>query len=363
MSFAIKCLVLFISIVSLTSAIENRHKTLESWQAVTLKNDHFTTTNQTQVYALNTELFSDYALKFRTITLPKNRSILWDGQQLTFPIGTLLTKTFYYAVDLQGHVIAKPLKQRLKRVTAINLNQHRLLETRLLQLTPDGWQAFSYLWNDRVNTPSILGEEVKLTIQHIDTTYETFNYFIPDINQCQQCHVKNTAKNQMQPLGFSPTFLNSEFFSQAVIHQNKSTSELTASITPFIKKMSSSDLTPSIYADDLENSARRYLSINCSHCHNPQGSAQNINISLDYFERSLYNVGLCKTPVTYALPEKTTRIIWPGHAERSMLLWRLQSQEPSLMMPELGRALVDHAGVTLINRWISRIDLSCQAFH
>ena len=42
----------------------------------------------------------------------------------------------------------------------------------------------------------------------------------------------------------------------------------------------------------------------------------------------------------------------PGHPDRSILLYRMASTEPGVMMPELGRTLVHEEGLTLIRAWI-----------
>ena len=47
------------------------------------------------VYTLASPLFTDYALKFRTITLPQGARLEYkaDGV-LDFPVGTVISKTF-----------------------------------------------------------------------------------------------------------------------------------------------------------------------------------------------------------------------------------------------------------------------------
>src|SRR5258707_10137256 len=48
-------------------------------------------------YDLNTPLFSDYAHKLRTIWMPRGRSAKYSADGgFEFPVGTIITKTFYY---------------------------------------------------------------------------------------------------------------------------------------------------------------------------------------------------------------------------------------------------------------------------
>jgi hypothetical protein len=47
--------------------------------------------------------------------------------------------------------------------------------------------------------------------------------------------------------------------------------------------------------------------------------------------------------------------IVPGSPDDSILLYRMESTEPGIMMPELGRTLVDEEGVALIRQWIEEM--------
>jgi hypothetical protein len=44
--------------------------------------------------------------------------------------------------------------------------------------------------------------------------------------------------------------------------------------------------------------------------------------------------------------------VFPGHPEESILLHRMKSLDPGVMMPEMGRKLVHDEGVALIEEWI-----------
>ncbi|MCX8000507.1 MAG: hypothetical protein N3A69_16410, partial [Leptospiraceae bacterium] len=81
-------------------------------------------------YDLNTTLFSDYAVKERVIFLPAGTQIQYDSEkEFEFPIGTIITKTFY-------------LPEGFKRLDERSTNK---LETRVLIHQPNGWFAVSYI--------------------------------------------------------------------------------------------------------------------------------------------------------------------------------------------------------------------------
>lgn len=54
----------------------------------------------TTEYSLITPLYSDYSHKFRTISLPQDTQMTYDGEGLlAFPDNTVISKTFYYFKD------------------------------------------------------------------------------------------------------------------------------------------------------------------------------------------------------------------------------------------------------------------------
>ena len=48
--------------------------------------------------------------------------------------------------------------------------------------------------------------------------------------------------------------------------------------------------------------------------------------------------------------------IVPGHPEESILVYRFESTDPGIMMPELGRVMVHEEGLSLIKEWILSLD-------
>ena len=48
--------------------------------------------------------------------------------------------------------------------------------------------------------------------------------------------------------------------------------------------------------------------------------------------------------------------IAPGDPDGSIMIYRLDSLEPGISMPEVGRTLVHREGVTLLRQWIAEMD-------
>jgi hypothetical protein len=48
-----------------------------------------------------------------------------------------------------------------------------------------------------------------------------------------------------------------------------------------------------------------------------------------------------------------------GKPDESVLLYRMNSTQPKVMMPELGRTMVHKEGVELIREWIAKMQGDC----
>ena len=48
--------------------------------------------------------------------------------------------------------------------------------------------------------------------------------------------------------------------------------------------------------------------------------------------------------------------IVPGHPEESILVYRINSVDPGIMMPELNRKLIHKEGLELIQTWIREMN-------
>ncbi len=107
----------------------------------------------------------------------------------------------------------------------------------------------------------------------------------------------------------------------------------------------------------LELRARAYLDVNCAHCHSPDGPAHTSGLDLRWSQTDPALWGVRKRPVAAGRGSAGYDFaIDPGHPERSILLYRMHSTDPGVMMPELGRQRVDARAVALIQEWISRMD-------
>lgn len=106
----------------------------------------------------------------------------------------------------------------------------------------------------------------------------------------------------------------------------------------------------------LNDRARTWLDINCAHCHRPEGPASTSGLNLSVHEQSPAAWGVQKTPVAAGRGSGNRRYdIVPGHPDQSILLYRLESTDPGVMMPEVSRKVTHREGVALIREWIASL--------
>jgi len=292
-------------------------------------------------YELNTPLFSDYAHKKRFIFFPEGAPANYQEKEvLDFPVGTVLIKNFYYPNDFRDASRGK-----------------KILETRLLVHEEKGWQPLSYIWNEEQTDAyfEILGETIPVKWTHTDGEIKQTNYIVPNLNQCKSCHVKDKT---LMPIGPTARQLNrsNEFASEKENQLDYLAAHGYLSGLPAAKERPSLPLWEDSGSGTLDDRAIAYLDINCGPCHNPEGPAKTSGLNLTVFETDPYKLGFMKPPIAAGKASgNLLHDIVPGKPEASILLHRMNSTDPEVMMPELGRTLIHEEGVELIRDWINQL--------
>jgi uncharacterized repeat protein (TIGR03806 family) len=297
-------------------------------------------------YELNTPLFSDYAIKRRSVFTPPGTKIGYrpDGI-LDFPPGTILLKSFGFPKDFRD--AASPITW---------------VETRVIALGDDGtWRAASYAWDDaQKSAPEAPGGTVR-EIDFVDAqgAAQHSSYLIPSINQCPKCHGSNGA---LVPIGLRAAQLNRDHaYADGTANQ---LARWTAS--GVLEGAPAADAAPRMPAwDDVtlgaDVRARSYLDGNCAYCHNASGEARTTGLFLAMTESDPAHTGICKPPVAAGQASAGLQYdILPGQPDQSILVHRMEAVEPSIAMPEIGRSLVHAEAVTVVRAWITGLDGGCQ---
>ncbi|HEX5693962.1 MAG TPA: hypothetical protein VFY00_04995, partial [Arenimonas sp.] len=112
----------------------------------------------------------------------------------------------------------------------------------------------------------------------------------------------------------------------------------------------------------LDARARAYLDINCAHCHSPRGPGNTSGLWLGSDVTDALRLGRCKLPIAAGQGTGDRRYGYvPGEPDASILSYRIESNDPGVMMPELGRSVIHREGAALIRAWIAAQDGGCGA--
>ena len=292
-------------------------------------------------YDLNSPLFSDYAHKARFVKLPDGTVTKYnDSEVFDFPEGAILVKNFYYDLD----------------ETAVQ-SARRIIETRLLIHEANGWNALTYVWNQEQTEAEleIAGRTVPVSWTNSEGVLKHVNYSVPNLVQCKGCHERSA---KMSPIGPSARQLNKKFdYGEVSTNQLKKWHELELlDSLPEISQIPKLAQWNDPESGTLDDRARAWLEINCAHCHRAEGPAKNTGLHLLASEKDLYRIGVGKPPIAAGRGSGGMKFgIVPGKPESSILLHRIASDDPGVMMPELGRKLEHEEGVELIREWITEM--------
>jgi len=294
-------------------------------------------------YDINTPLFSDYATKYRFVWMAPGTSATYHASEaFEFPAGAIFSKTFAYPDAGRG-------------------GHQRIIETRLLVHANSGWVGLPYVWNAEQTeaTLEIAPDPVTVNWTHPSGARYTIDYVIPNTNQCKDCHNRSKA---VVPIGPKARNLNKDFsYVEGRANQLAYWTRIG-----YLKGAPPPENAPreAVWDDPstgaVDARARAYLDANCGHCHNPEGSANTSGLYLTALQADRMRLGFCKLPVSAGHGSGDLLFdVVQGKPEESILLHRMESTTPKIMMPELGRAVIHQEGVALVREWIASAQGAC----
>ena len=308
-------------------------------------------------YNLITPLFTDYALKYRVIYVPEGKQGAYSNQEvMDFPVGTIIAKTFTMPNDFQNPAAGVVI-----------------IETRVVLRREDGGAALPDLWREDVSDAELCltGGTRALSWIHTDGMERETDYIIPNANDCKTCHGRlkpetgsgqSQLENVVELIGPKARFLNEDNVYDGVTVNQLRYMEQQGILVGVPEDLDSIDTVPD-WEDtslNLEDRAKGYLDINCAHCHRPTGFASNSALFLDYWREVDESYGICKTTVAAGAGSGPyTYDIVPGDASESITPFRMDSNEPEVMMPEIGRTIIHDEGLDLVNEWIDSLSGGC----
>jgi uncharacterized repeat protein (TIGR03806 family) len=290
-------------------------------------------------YTLATPLFSNYAEKARFIKIPKGQAAAYNPDEVfELPEGTYLIKNFYYPADFR-----EPQKGK------------RILETRVMYKDAEGWQTWPYIWKEDQTDAEYDPTGDNISVSYINTNGKkvTTQYLVPNKNQCKGCHLQH---NEVVPIGIAARHLNSKHdYGKGEANQLR-----YWEAQGVLQGLPDGNLPVSInWLDNtysVDQRARAYLDINCGHCHRPDGAANTSGLFLHAHENNPTALGIMKTPIAAGRGSGNRKFdIVPGKPDASILLFRMQTNDPGIAMPELGREQLHTEGIALIKEWIKQM--------
>lgn len=293
-----------------------------------------------------TSLFTDYAFKKRFVWMPEGAVAQIDDEgEVQFPLGTVLIKHFYYPADFS------------------NENEKwDMMETRLLVKSEESWKAYSYVWNeddsDAFYNP--VGDILNAAFVNKKGIATSVDYAVPNKNQCKSCHNRD---NIIKPLGPIVQNLDKDvIYPEGKMNQIKKWQSMGFLSKAYVRKPNHKPLADwQDHSRSLEERSLAYLQVNCGHCHRENGSAHTTGLFLLSTIEDRKKLGICKTPVAAGKGAGNLKFgIHPGQPDASILLYRMKSEDPGVMMPELGRMIRHEEGIQLISDWIASMPNHCE---
>ncbi len=293
-------------------------------------------------------LFTDYAVKERFVWVPVGETASFDqnNKSLDFPTGSALIKMFYYN-------------------NVLPTNTTKIIETRVMVKTQNGWDFAEYVWNE-AQTEAFLEttEDGGYTeVNWLQDGQERFvNYRIPAKQQCVICHSNDF---ETVPLGIKPQNINS-----FLTYDDGPSNQLQKLIDfGYLEDALPSNITTVVDWKDASNSleqrAKSYLDINCGNCHIDGGQGDYRAIRLGYTDtlNNDENAGVCvegDTPIPVGGGTFITKLIAPEDSGNSIIYYRMSvTGDEAYKMPQFGQSLVHTEALALMEDWINSINQSC----
>lgn len=285
-------------------------------------------------YDVNAPLFSDYATKYRFIRVPAGTQITVDASgHFVFPEGTVVAKTFGFLTDQRDPMLGE-----------------RLIETRLLVRESGHWRSIVYVYDADMREARLQAYGSRVPVSFIDQTGAnvSFTYRVPNTVQCGNCH-GGTGETEL--LG-----VRTDQLDRMHAYDGAMTNQLDHFVSlGWLTSRPTGTALPD-YRDEalpLNTRARSYLDANCAHCHREHGAAEQSGLWLSYAQPEGVRIGICKPPAAAGRGTGGRAVaISPGSADQSIMVFRMESTEAGVKMPELPTVLAHTEGAALIREWI-----------
>jgi cytochrome c553 len=280
-------------------------------------------------------LWSDGAVKRRWVYLPPNVAInVGEDDEWEFPVGTRFWKEFGF--------------------------NGKKVETRLLwRASAERWIFASYMWNDEQSEAVLASEQGEPGVFAVQPNRR---HSIPSVADCMACH----GEKRPGPLGFNALQLSTDRDPNAIHAEPLENGMITVKTLVDEQRLlpAPSDLVsnpPRIRtASPRTRSALGYLATNCGSCHNGSGEIAALgptikrgDLMTDADAVAAELVGQLTKWQVPGLPEGASMLVKPDLIEKSAILVRMRSRQPSSQMPPLGTVVRDDKAIDFLRHWMA----------
>lgn len=333
------------------------------------------------VVSRDDNLWSDGAMKQRYLALPRAKSVRFSATgPWQFPEGTVLVKTFFLPATTEA--AARP-PRAISPADLADPRQWRRLETRLLVHSPEGWQGYTYVWND-LQTDAELLEGAKTVEVEVPAARgkESFSWYFPSRSDCMACHtpaagfvLRLNTRQLNRPAGAAEVaslggkglgLTRPPAAGPAAGSGNQIAlwREVGVFTDPPPGPPDSWEAYPDWFTAPTKTASRRellaraYLDANCAMCHVPDGIVGRPDFRFHTPLQRAQLVGA--NPGQGRIGPAHSQLVRPGDPESSELLHRLRVRGPR-QMPPLASHRVDDQAVALVRQWILDLEHSAAA--
>jgi uncharacterized repeat protein (TIGR03806 family) len=306
-------------------------------------------------FSVNAAQWADHATAQRFVALPGESTI----QMYDYPIP--VPETFFNGQVFlpKDGVLAKTISLEMERG---NPQSSRRLETQILHYDSTAWRGYSYVWNDEQTDATLvpaagMDRTLAVTDSQAPGGRRTQTWHYPSRAECFQCHNPWTG----YALAFTLDQLDKNHEYSKVSDNQLRTLMHVDIIKRVLNKNNGRGRLPSPLSDpwnsaaSLDDRARSYLHVNCSHCHQ-FGAGGTADLTLRHEVPIADTKILDVRPVQGTFEIADARILAPGDPYRSVLFYRM-SKLGRGRMPHIGSEIVDEQGVRLVGDWIRSLPL------
>jgi putative heme-binding domain-containing protein len=311
-------------------------------------------------FSVNAEQWLDHGTAERLVGVPGDSAIRIYDELIRVPGTAYFTARVFFPKD---GVLARTISLEMERG---NPQSRRRLETQILHFDGDDWRGYTYQWNDE-QTDAVLvpatGADRTFTVRDAKAPggkrRQTWHF--PARAECVRCH--NPWAGYL--LAFVAPQLNRDHAYGPIMDNQLRALEHIGVITalnqqdekdrPGWRKPPDRLANPCDPTANLNERARAYLHVNCSHCHQfGAGGTTDFDLRYTMPLDQTKTVNIRPVQGTFDIPD--VKIVAPADPYHSVLYYRMAKLGRG-RMPHIGSEFVDEQGLRLIHDWIRRLPL------